>query len=115
MKQIEEKAQKESEFYQSNFYQDFGQKIAFKDGFISGAEFVKKEYEEKLRWIPVGERLPERSKDEPNFSNIILCKFKFDLNDTETLYTVCEYYFNDNKFKRGSGQNTNVTHWREIL
>ena len=27
----------------------------FEEGFIAGAEHVKKEYEEKLRWIPVDE------------------------------------------------------------
>ena len=33
-----------------------------------GADFIKKEYEEKLRWIPVEEKLPEVKKFEPNQS-----------------------------------------------
>ena len=34
----------------------------FEEGFIAGAEHVKKEYEEKLRWIPVEEKLPENKE-----------------------------------------------------
>jgi hypothetical protein len=45
-----------------------------KSDFQSGAEFIQKEYEEKLRWIPVEERLPAISTLEKY--NVVNVKFK---------------------------------------
>lgn len=33
----------------------------FEEGFIAGAEHIKKEYEEKLRWISAEEKLPNEN------------------------------------------------------
>ena len=83
------------------------------DAYQQGADFgyclaenrIKKEYEEKLRWIPVEEKLPE------------INKYGF----TEELSTKNEYGITNQKgYKNAKGKFTwcdtsNVTHWRSFL
>ena len=67
------------------------------DSFVSGAEFMKKEYEEKLSWVPVDEKLPP------------IC------THVETKYkNTRQYYFH---LENGEFENCpyNPTHWRLVL
>ena len=57
-----------------------------KSDFQSGAEFMQKEYEEKLRWIPVEEKLPEKIQKEPTVSAVVQVRTK---NFSEPF---CAYY-----------------------
>ena len=57
-----------------------------------GYELCKKEYEEKLRWIPVEEKLPDIDSDYPNFSVEVHVK------NTEESYVIAYYYFNEERW-----------------
>ena len=46
------------------------------DSFEAGYEFCKKEYEERLRWIPIEEKLPEKIHKEPSVSKVVQVKTK---------------------------------------
>ena len=74
-----------------------------KESFFDGAEFMKKEYEEKLRWIPVEEKLPK------NYTPVIA------YNTYPNLCYVVKYDsvfgFMTNHFN----QRVKITHWRYIL
>ena len=37
----------------------------------AGYDICQKEYEEKLRWIPVEERLPKKMQTEPSVSKVV--------------------------------------------
>ena len=46
------------------------------NSFEAGYEFCQKEHEEKLRWIPVEEKLPEKMQTEPTVSKVVQVKSK---------------------------------------
>ena len=72
------------------------------DSFEAGYEFCKKEYEEKLRWIPVEEKLPESHC-------FLVAKKKNGL-------VLGLYFSSDKEFRYGEFDQTDqVTHWRFIL
>ena len=78
-----------------------GNEIQFikRSAFIQGGEFVKKEYEEKLRWIPIEEKLPP-------IGEWVICK-------QEEIY---ETYFFNNDFQRdGCIKRFLIFEWRFIL
>ena len=70
---------------------------------------VKKEYEEKLRWIPVEEKLPGIDPDYPNFSVEVHVK------NTEQSNVIAYYYFNEKRWRFVNNSIDNVTHWRYFL
>ena len=84
------------------------------DIFIAGYELCQKEYEEKLRWIPVKERLPEKMQTEPSVSKVVQVKSK---NFSEPfcafynhLYGIwLPYPFGSNS------QIVGITEWRSFL
>lgn len=80
-------------------------KYAFKDGY----DFCKQEYEEKLRWIPVEEKLPEIDSDYPNFSVEVHVK------NTEQSHVIAYYFFNEKRWCFDNNSIDNVTHWRSFL
>ena len=45
-------------------------------GYLAGFKDCEKEYEEKLRWIPVEEKLPEKMQTEPTVSKVVQVKSK---------------------------------------
>ena len=78
-------------------------------GFENGAKYTKEEYEEKLRWIPVEEKLPESNKIE------IVFKTK-----TERIYygfygLSCNFYVMLAELLDKNIQVNEVTHWRYFL
>ena len=85
-----------------------------KESFFDGAEYMQKEYEEKLRWIPVEERLPEKMQTEPSVSKVVQVKSK---NFSEPfcafynhLYGIwLPYPFGSNP------QIVGITEWRSFL
>ena len=93
--------------------------------FDSEIEKVKKEYEEKLRWIPIEEKLPEISSLEKY--NVVNVKFKTFKTDEEmvcsaTLEEISQHCFeNSPKHKRwfifpsAGHELKTVTHWRSFL
>ena len=75
----------------------------------AGYDICKKEYEEKLRWIPVEEKLPE--------SNKIAIVFK---TKTERIYygfygLSCNFYVMLAELLDKNIQVNEVTHWRYFL
>ena len=74
-----------------------------------GYELCQKEYEEKLRWIPVEEKLPDIDSDYPNFSVEVHVK------NTEQSYVIAYYYFNEERWCFNNNSIDNVTHWRSFL
>ena len=92
------------------------------DAYQQGADFgydlaenrIKKEYEEKLRWIPVEERLPKKMQTEPSVSKVVQVKSK---NFSEPfcafynhLYGIwLPYPFGSNS------QIVGITEWRSFL
>ena len=83
-------------------------------GFKLGAEFVKKEYEEKIRWIPVEEKLPEKMQTEPTVSKVVQVKSK---NFSEPF---CAFYNHLHNiwlpYPFGSNSQINcITEWRSFL
>lgn len=44
--------------------------------FMCGYDLAVKEYEEKLRWIPIEEKLPEKIHKEPSVSKVVQVKTK---------------------------------------
>ena len=80
-------------------------KYAFKDGY----DFCKQEYEEKLRWIPVEEKLPEIDSDYPNYSVEVHVK------NTEQSHVIAYYFFNEKRWCFDNNSIDNVTHWRSFL
>ena len=48
----------------------------FRDAFIKGANLANKHWEEKTRWIPVTERLPERITQNTTISRQVITKIE---------------------------------------
>ena len=84
---------------------EIAKQTSSESAFMCGYDRACKEYEEKLRWIPVAEKMPE------------INKYGF----TEELSTKNEYGITNQKgYKNAKGKFTwcdtpNVTHWRYFL
>lgn len=89
----------------SNEFYDKVDVRASKDGFKAGANFANKLWQEKTRWIPIEERLPERKLS--GFSALVLTKNKHGNIMLE------RYDYDYNRFK-GLRYGGEVTHWKEI-
>ena len=77
--------------------------------FDSEIEKVKKEYEEKLRWIPVEEKLPEKQGH-----YLVKAPKSFPKN---CIVVVAEFYEDNNTFYSESSDCPieDATHWRSFL
>lgn len=97
-------------------YKQAGENAYFGTGFKMGAEYMKKEYEEKLRWIPVEERMPDYGVE-------VFVKYEDTLGTIHPnpAYTV-DYAVATSHSKKGfsievdySGRTKEkVTHWHQI-
>ncbi len=89
-------------------YIDNMESRSFWDSFISGYETCQKEYEEKLHWIPVEERLPENREH-------VLIKV---LRSDKSTYIVTGSIVLDSKlgiyWQSGNATQLNVTHWLSL-
>lgn len=72
-------------------------------------DFCQKEYEEKLRWIPVEEKLPEKQGH-----YLVVAPKSFPKN---CKVVVAEFYEDNNTFYSESSDCpiNDATHWRHIL
>ena len=73
---------------------------------------VKKEYEEKLRWIPVEEKLPDISKESDIYSDVVTVRERDYYSPLAALYS--------HEYKQwisypNSVVLSNVTEWRRFL
>ena len=80
--------------------------------FDSEIEKVKKEYEEKLRWIPVEEKLPDISKESDIYSDVVTVREHDYYSPLAALYS--------HEYKQwisypNSVVLSNVTEWRLFL
>ena len=85
-----------------------------KTDFQAGYLCCQKEYEEKLRWIPVEEKLPEKMQTEPSVSKVVQVKSK---NFKEPF---CAFYNHIHNvwlpYPFGSNsQIAGITEWRSFL
>lgn len=103
MSTIREKA---DEIYSSGNAPDLEMQV---DAFLNGYEYCQKEYKEKLRWIPVEEKLPEIDSDYPDFSVEVHVK------NTEQSHVIAYYFFNEKRWCFDNNSIDNVTHWRYFL
>ena len=89
----------------SNEFYDKVDVRASKDGFKAGVEFTDKHWQEKTRWIPVEERLPQIQAN--GFSDMVLTRDKHGIIKIERY---------DQEFGNFSGlrYGGEVTHWKEI-
>jgi hypothetical protein len=98
MSNLQEKAKKFSEKYSNGKH--------FRDlefGYENGFSDCQKEYEEKLRWIPIEEELPTIHVD-------VILKCESGFWDKGCLI----HQSGDNMFSSSSGDLDIVTHWRPI-
>ena len=72
-------------------------------GFVAGYEACQREYEDKLRWIPIEEELPTIHVD-------VILKCESGFWDKGCLI----HQSGDNMFSSSSGDLDIVTHWRPI-
>ena len=84
------------------------------NSYKTGYSECKKEYEEKLRWIPVEEKLPEKMQTEPSVSKVVQVKSK---NFKEPF---CAFYNHIHNvwlpYPFGSNsQIAGITEWRSFL
>lgn len=86
-------------------FDDCSFKDTLKRDFKAGADFANKHWEEKTRWIPIEERLPERKLS--GFSALVLTKNKHGNIMLE------RYDYDYNRFN-GLRYGEEVTHWKEI-
>ena len=123
-KTIEDKAQEFAEINEDKKcnYSFSYNKYDIANAFQNGAEFgyslaenrIKKEYEWKLRWIPVEEKLPEKIQKQPYITHVVQVK------STTFAEPLCAYYNHDHcvwlSYPFGnSAKLLTVTHWRSFL
>lgn len=77
-----------------------------------GYELCKREYEEKLRWIPVEEKLPDISKESDIYSDVVTVREHDYYSPLAALYS--------HEYKQwvsypNSVVLSNVTEWRRFL
>ena len=84
------------------------------DYFEKGFNSAKKEYEEKLRWIPVEEKLPERFTT--IMSNYCACKCVTEgFRHHKIEYFLCVYRFDTKEWiSTESAKRYHVTHWLQV-
>ena len=93
---------------------EIAKQTSSESAFMCGYDMACKEYEEKLRWIPIEERLPEKMQTEPSVSKVVQVKPK---NFSEPfcafynhLYGIwLPYPFGSNS------QIVGITEWRSFL
>ena len=78
----------------------------------AGYDFCQKEYEEKLRWIPVEEKLPDISKESDIYSDVVTVREHDYYSPLAALYS--------HEYKQwisypNSVVLSNVTEWRRFL
>lgn len=83
-----------------------GMPYLLRGAFKTGAESVNKHWQEKTRWIPVEERLPE-ARETPYF---IAIKYKVAESDSDNIGAICIYDKTDVDYILLE----QITHWREI-
>jgi len=94
-----------------DYPQELIDKSAAKADFIAGAEFKQKEYEEKLRWIPIEEDLP------PRLGEFHLNEFSISvLIKSEEIVSYGFYHFTTGKLESevSGHEYYEFTHWRPI-
>lgn len=74
--------------------------------FKKGAEFMDNHWQEKTRWIPVEEKLPE-ARETPYF---IAIKYKVAESDSDNIGAICIYDKTDVDYILLE----DITHWKEI-
>ena len=100
--------------YQPN-YRDTTEQIRIIQAYKAGAMEMQKEYEEKLRWIPVEEKLPEFNDSEYPNGNFEEYEVKFCTGGMSPKYFIrISHLINKTKFS-GEFDWTHATHWRRIL
>ena len=77
-----------------------------KEWFKAGAEFADNHWQEKTRWIPIEEKLPE-ARETPYF---IVIKYKVAESDSDNIGAICIYDKTDVDYILLEG----ITHWKEI-
>ena len=82
--------------------------------FDSEIEKVKKEYEEKLRWIPVEEKKPEIIKTEPTVSKVVQVRSKNFQEPFCAFYNHLHNIWLPYPFGSNS-QIVGITEWRSFL
>ena len=80
--------------------------LLLKLDFRNGIDFANKHWQEKTRWIPVEERLPE-ARETPYF---IAIKYKVAESDSDNIGAICIYDKTDVDYILLEG----ITHWKEI-
>ena len=88
---------------------EIAKQTSSESAFMCGYDRACQEYEEKLRWIPVEEKLPEIDSDYPNFSVEVHVK------NTEQSHVIAYYFFNEKRWCFDNNSIDNVTHWRSFL
>ena len=90
-----------------------------KESFYAGAEFMQKEYEEKLRWIPTIEQTPTATEIgdwDGKRSDFVLAKTK---NGSHYILRVYEGFSNGEKWVDWADKNdmihTGIVEWRSFL
>ena len=86
-----------------NYHQE-----AFKEGY----HVCQKEYEEKLRWIPVEEKLPDISKESDIYSDVVTVREHDYYSPLAALYN---HEYNQWISYPNSVVLSNVTEWRRFL
>lgn len=108
-----EEIEKAAEEYQVKIYTDVyeegsleEQELQCINDFKAGGEFVNKHWQEKTRWIPIEEKLPE-ARETPYF---IVIKYKVAESDSDNIGAICIYDKTDVDYILLEG----ITHWKEI-
>ena len=121
MSNLREKANKEYPLYDiqnsiSKTDEYNGNEIQFikRSAFQNGYELCKKEYEEKLRWIPVEERLPEFDNSKYPNGDFEKYEVKFCTGGiSPKCFIQISHLIREDKFS-GEFDWTRATHWRRI-
>ena len=83
---------------------EIAKQTSSESAFMCGYDRACQEYEEKLRWVPVEEKLPPLHED-------VLLKCESSFIDKGCLI----HLSGDNMFSSSSGDLDIVTHWRSFL
>lgn len=84
---------------------EIAKQTSSESAFMCGYDRACKEYEEKLRWIPVEEKMPERDKNVLIKRSAPFHKYELTAFNRDGIF-----YSNETAEKL-----TNVTHWRSIF
>lgn len=110
----EEVAEKARELYPFNECSPDAEFDAYIKGHEDGKAEANAEWQEKVRWKSVDEKLPEKDKN-------VLCKIKL-FNSMNIYYGICLFLSKNEWINMGNTSYSNfetsvskVTHWREII